>query len=121
MDEAVSKSSIPSSPKPDFTIRTMQSDIDSLKQTGGVAAVEQPISVASVAENGVQGYGGPEKAIFQPSGLLAEEQLYQNFKTSAGAKPSGGGVKTILIALFVVALTGGLGFLVYAIASRFLK
>lgn len=117
MDNVASPSAIPSSPKPAFTIRTMQSDISSLKQTGGVASVEQAVSIAAGPERSSVGEGAGQ-SIFQQGGLLSEEQLYQTYKATNVPREGGGIIKKLLIALFVMALAGGLGFLVYAIASR---
>ncbi len=116
-DAAKEKTGTPSEPKPDLIIRTMQSDISSLKQSGGVAVVGQSMNMAGAA-SGAEKIGAENEGSGSAQEFSQEQQLYSNFKAASSEK-SKGGLKTILIALFVIAIMGGLGFLVYAIALRF--
>src|SRR3989344_7023493 len=85
---------VPPPPEPEVAIRTMESDIKSLEQSGGVGATPQiftpnlesaPPSVARTpiqpdalkieAQLKVPGYTGPEQAIFKTTGTVQAEPV----------------------------------------------
>ncbi len=85
---------VSSPPAPEIAIRTMESDIKSVEQSGGAGPTPQMFSpglksgsvVSSVMQSGmpaepqkieaqlnVTGYTGPEQAIFKPTGTISAE------------------------------------------------
>ena len=75
-------------PKQEVAIRTMESDVKSMKQSGGVGVTPQiftpGVQMPPQAETsgvevrlGVPGYTGPEEAIFKPTGAIETKAVSQ--------------------------------------------
>ncbi|MBI3638155.1 hypothetical protein HY227_00220 [Candidatus Wolfebacteria bacterium] len=81
------KTNVPEPPEPEVSIRTMDSDIKSLEQSGGQLPVGEIINSPAIkreeeneesafSEIGAPGYTGPEKAIFEET--MAAQQAGGN-------------------------------------------
>lgn len=105
----------------DIEIRTMKSDIEAVKASGGDATSIQFIKMSGekklkiVAEEtkiniGIAGYAGPEKGIFSSSGEIKGQQTDQKSF-----------FKIIAVAAISILAIAGLGYLTYNIALKILK
>lgn len=110
----------------DVEIRTMASDLELLKTSGGDLSATQfrgigesrpEISEEAEISPIIPGYSGPEKGIFEP-GPISPSPL-----TPAAAR-KGGQFKPILKIMFLIAgifaLAAGIGFLTYFLVKNFL-
>lgn len=105
----------------DIEIRTMESDINAIKASGGDLSsiqlsgilkekkktVEQPEDVK--IKLGVPGYAGPEQAIFAAKGEVVGEK---------NAAPV---LKMFFLVLGIIIAAAAVGFLAYYIALKFIK
>lgn len=99
MDDVLSQNqelrpTVPPPPEPEVAIRTMESDIKSFEQSGGIGATPQiftpklggvPVAGSAAepqikpeaqkveAQLNVPGYTGPEQAIFKTTGVISTE------------------------------------------------
>lgn len=105
----------------DIEIRTMKSDIEAVKASGGDATSIQFVKMSGekkseiIAEEtkiniGVAGYAGPEKGIFSSSGEIKGQQTNQKSI-----------FKIIAVAIISVLAIAGLGYLAYNVALKVLK
>lgn len=82
MDQEINqKKSVPAPPPPEIAIRTMDSDIKSIEQSGGELIPPQPFTPEITGEEesktgvelNVPGYTGPEKPVFTPPSVITPE------------------------------------------------
>lgn len=101
----------------DVNIRTMESDIKSLQESGGEMPTGASLTYASEKESGgarsplAIGYTGPEKPMFPMTPSLSE----QNAVNGTGTK-----LKVILIAIGVLIVLLGLGLAGYYVVFPWL-
>jgi hypothetical protein len=114
------------SQKLDIEIRTMKSDVESMKAGGGDATNAQfvkltedkiPESVSEEIKINIKapGYIGSEQGIFSSSGEIKSKASAQQ----AGFKKFP--IKTFIIVAFSVSVIAGLGYVAYNIALRILR
>ena len=119
-------------PQPPITVRTMESDIKSMQESGGGAPQEELLNaprapIRPETQNPmdddmkikIPGYGGPEKGVFSSVSLPTSERGVNLPNPSApnNAPPKGsslGKIIALLVTIIVAALIGvGLYFYVY--------
>lgn len=94
-------------PPPEITIRTMQTDVKSMTESGGGAPLAQPFAAPTAPPEEkitIPGYTGPEEAVFTPETLPA-----QGSQIPGGEVKKTSAVKIIAIILGVLVLAAGLG------------
>lgn len=83
------KKNVPAPPGPEIAIRTMESDLRSIAESGGVSAAPEFIDTQprfnpdreskagnkATAEINIAGYAGPEKSIFETTGSISQNEL----------------------------------------------
>ena len=122
-------------PEPELAIRTMESDIKSLKQSGGQAPSPEflnlPYKVKAqpregeelIGRNGtpnIKGYSGPEKGIFEPGATVRVESRVNQTKPNETPQVKKSGIgKTIFIALLILLGCAALGFAGYYIVITY--
>lgn len=109
---------ISQSPISDVGIRTMESDINAISESGGDLTSLQlfrvPKEKIEIAEDvkiklGVPGYAGPEQSVFASKGEIKGEKNVNPI------------IKIFFLILGVAIVVAGIGFLAYYLTSKFLK
>ncbi len=112
------KPKVAAPPNPEVAIRTMDSDVKTLEQSGGEGVLPETISLPdSEAEPKfeISGYTGPEKPIFSSAAPISEEAMA---KTESETKESKW--KLIGIILGILAIIAVFGLLGYFVISPWL-
>ncbi len=91
---------VPPPPRPEVNIRTLESDISSLKASGGVSPAPKTIRLEDI------GHDAPKSFAPETVSQLMGEGV-------SGQRPAGGSIKKILKPLGVLAVVAGIGFLGY--------
>ncbi|MEK7520785.1 MAG: hypothetical protein AAB560_01780 [Patescibacteria group bacterium] len=110
---------VPPPPAPPIEIRTMESDLKSLQESGGAAVTPKPIATAPSAVSverpaeevklSIPGYTGPEEPLF--SADLSVPTAQAAVPAAASAKPNL--LKIALVALGAIIVAGGVGVVSY--------
>lgn len=112
---------VPPPPPPPIAIRTMDSDVKSIEQTGGAGPVPQMVSIKETEKPtepindikiNVPGYEGPEEKLFTPETLPSADDTTGTKKNSDFSR------MIIFIVLFVV-VAAGLGVAGYFLYPMF--
>ena len=119
-------SSVPPPPPPPIGIRTMESDLSAVKESGGTMPEpkpftpsefkpQAPIAPQKPAETklNVPGYTGPEEAIFSPGAALPSAGVPAEQKTAAAEAGSKAWMKPALLGGGGLVLLAGLGLVGY--------
>jgi hypothetical protein len=107
-------------PEPEIAIRTMESDLKSIEQSGGQAPKPEVLEMKSelkpVAGIGIPGYTGPEQPIFSPTSPIPTSVEASQIQSEVSAKEGKSKVlKTIVIIAAVLAIVASFWFLGYYI------
>ena len=120
--------SVPPPPAPEIGIRTMKSDLESIKQSGGETptpqtfipselkreipqpAVEEPKIEAAL---NIPGYTGPEKPIFEPQQSVSTSQPVPPPPVQPTSQTNKSSSKTVILIIGIILVAVGLGLLGY--------